>query len=175
MTAADYEGLARAFGLAKVRVRAGAWNRVELTGVPEGGGRLTPTLRADLQDYLDARRMLGTELRILDADEVGIEISALVYHDPRVQRLSLEAAVRGSIDALFALEQVELGQTLYLSRLYEALEALPGLHAVVVQRYSRPGGEALPADGKIALAATELPCLGSLKLVFQEADRVRAG
>jgi hypothetical protein len=60
VTAADYEALARSFkGVGKVQAQATGWNTVTLYVAPEGGGRVSDVLEANLKAYFEDKRMIS--------------------------------------------------------------------------------------------------------------------
>lgn len=140
VTLRDYSALAlRAGGVAKVGARTTGWNRVELFVAPEGPvlAPATPELRQHLVAYLEDRRMVGTSVRIEDPIPVAIDIAVDVFvdhhHDASVVRTTAEAAVGN----LVAFANVDFGRPLYLSKIYEAVEAIDGVAAATVQRFRR--------------------------------------
>ena len=55
-----------------------------------------------------------------------------------------------------AFANVDFGKTLYLSKFYEAMEALEGVEYVTMTEFRREG-QATPPDGKLVLGAGEIP------------------
>lgn len=199
VTLGDYVALAhRAGGVAKVRARAAGMSGVQLFVAPEGDScRPVPDdLRKRLIAYFEDKRMAGTVVDVLDS--VGVEVDVTLetvvahHHDPEAVRRRVEATVR----ALLAFERVDFGQTLYLSKVYEAVEALDGVHAVTVTRFRRrdravdvaallaqlgvASVDDLPAvvrtalvtevapEGRIDMGDFEIPTLGELLVVPRE-------
>lgn len=194
VTVGDYVALAHeAGGVAKVRARSLGPHRVELYVAPEGDTcRPVPDdLRQRLIAYFEDKRMAGTVVYIRDSVCVPVEVSLDVvadhHHDAEAVRLDVEATVR----ALLAFARVEFGQTLYLSKVYEAVEALDGVYAATVTRFRRADGPSddlqrlldelgvateadlpaavrqalqvdVPAGGHLQLADFEIPALGAL-------------
>jgi len=194
VTLGDFVALAhQAGGVAKVRARSQGWNQVELFVAPEGSScRPVPDeLRTRLLTYFEDKRMVTTIVTIRDPNCVPIDVSMNVvaehHHDVEAVRAAVEAAVRG----LLAFENVDFGHTLYLSKVYEAVEALAGVHAVTVTHFRRPdaGNEELQEllaqfgvatvgelpevvrrtidvniapDGRIVIDLFEIPTLGNL-------------
>ena len=68
---------------------------------------------------------------------------------------------------MLAFDKVDFKQVLYLSKIYEALEALDGIDSVFVSRFRRAGSnEAIPSDGRIALKVNEIPVLNPEDIVI---------
>ncbi|HUO69794.1 MAG TPA: baseplate J/gp47 family protein [Solirubrobacteraceae bacterium] len=194
VTLGDFVALAHeAGGVAKVRARTSGWNRVELYVAPEGT-QFAPA-PADLKQRLVAfftdRRMVGTQVLIRDPTAVQIDVSVEIFvehnHSPEDVVSRAQAAVAG----VLAFANVDLGQPLYLSKVYEALDQVDGAFAATVTRFRRRDAvpliamahrrifgfeidltlpaEALrsltgeiPPDGRITIADTELPVPGDV-------------
>lgn len=201
VTLGDYVALAQAAGgVAKVRARSLGPHRVELIVAPEGDTcRPVPDdLRQRLIAYFEDKRMAGTVVYIRDSVCVPVDVSLDVvadhHHDTETVRLAVEATVRG----LLAFGRVEFGQTLYLSKIYEAVEALDGVHAATVTRFRRADDPSddlqrlldelgvatvddlpeivrqtlqveVPAGGHLTLSDFEIPSLGALVVTVKDA------
>jgi hypothetical protein len=191
VTEADFVALAhRAGGVAKVRARSRGWNRIDLYVAPEGpvAAPAPDDLKRRLVAFFAERRMVGTEVFIKDPDVVEIDIAVAVLsehnHDPAAVRARAEAAVRD----LLAFANVDFARPLYLSKVYEAVEALPGVFAATVTRFRRRGvqppplpqleglpeevlrslrGE-IPPEGRIDIGEFELPAAGEVVVTAAE-------
>ncbi|NNF59400.1 MAG: hypothetical protein HKN04_14285 [Rhodothermaceae bacterium] len=200
VTAGDYVALTHAAGgVAKVRARSQGPHRIDLYVAPEGDTcRPVPDdLRTRLIAYFEDKRMAGTIVYIHDALCIGVDISLEVvaahHYDPEDVRQRAEAAVRD----LLHFARVTFAQPVYLSKIYEAVEALEGVFAATVTRFRRADGPAdevqavldefgavtvddLPevvrralqvevvAEGRIELADFEIPALGVLQITIRE-------
>jgi hypothetical protein len=200
VTLRDYETLAhQAGGVAKVHATSRGRNAIDLFVAPEGETcRPVPdNLKKRLIAFFEDKRMAGSIVYVRDAVcvpvDVDVSVIAAHHYDPEVVRQRVERAVRD----LLAFDAVDLGQTVYLSKVYEQLEALDGLRAVTVTRFrvagrSDPGiqdvlarfGAAsiddLPeavrrtlqvdvaSGGRIDLKPFELPALGTLNATVRE-------
>jgi predicted phage baseplate assembly protein len=140
VTLMDYRALTlQAGGVAKVHAQSTGWNRVDLYVAPEGSECVPspPELKQRLVAYFEDRRMVGTSVRIMDPVCVPIDIAVEVvpenHHDPDAVRAQALAAVR----AVIAFERVDFARPLYLSKVYEAVEALDGVRAATVTRFRR--------------------------------------
>jgi predicted phage baseplate assembly protein len=168
VTAEDYVSLAKLFpGVSKARAEATSWNTITLYIAPSGSGEPpSDILQRDLLAYFEDKRMLTTFIEIKGPDyakiNVTAEIGALPYfrHDD-VQHDS-ETAVRD----LFAFEKVDFKQTLYLSKIYEALESIHGVKNVFVSVFQPAGDKAAIAkSGVINLGENQIPVLDNLKII----------
>lgn len=165
VTADDYVALARLFpGVSKARAEARGWNNIYLFIAPTGSGEPpSDILRRDLLAYFEDKRMLTTSIQIEGPKYVSINVTADVEALPYFRNLDVSAAAEGAVRALFDFERVDFRQTLYLSKIYEALEGLDGVKSVFVFTFQRAGDpEAVAERGLIQLRENEIPVLGNL-------------
>ncbi len=60
-----------------------------------------------------------------------------------------------------SFDQRRFQDVLYLSKIYEAIEAVPGVNAVNVTRFARPNSATpLPESGKVTFEWAEIPVAG---------------
>jgi hypothetical protein len=138
VTAADYEALALSFkGVGKVRAKTAGWNTVTLYVAPEGGGKVSDVLEANLKAYLEDKRMLSQIVEIADVDYVPIFVTAEIGVESYYLRSEVLANVQQAAAALLAFDQVDFGQTIYLSKFYEVIEAVPGVLFVNITEFRR--------------------------------------
>jgi hypothetical protein len=140
VTLRDYTALAHAAGgVAKVRAHTTGWNRIDLVVVPAGEAvaPVSEPLRQRLLDWFEDRKMLGTSVRIVDATAVQVDIAVEVVPEHNVDPEVVRARARAAVTRLLAFDRVDLGAPLYLSKVYEAVEALDGVAAAVVTRMRR--------------------------------------
>jgi uncharacterized phage protein gp47/JayE len=162
VTAEDYINLAKLFpGVSKARAVATSWNKIKLYIAPMGSGEPpSDILKQDLLAYFEDKRILTSFLEIESPDYVKIEISVDVDVVSHFRKADVENDSRKAIEQLFDFEKVDFKQTLYLSKIYEALEALDGVNFVNVIVFHRLGSsEPLPQKGLIELLENEIPIL----------------
>jgi len=178
-------------GVAKVAAETVAWNRVDLYVVPAGEelAGVSADLRTRLIAWFEDRRMIGTSIRIRDARpveiEVGVEILVEHWADEDAVLRHVEAAVQN----LYALENVNFGDSLFVSKVFEAAEAIEGVRAanvttfgrlselsllpieiakregrLQVKGFNRKSLYRLPPEGRISLSKFEVPTLGQLRV-----------
>jgi len=140
VTLADYVSLAlQAGSVAKVHARTTGWNRVDLYVAPEGDTftQAPDELKRRLVSYFETRRMVGTSIFIRDPLPVAVDLSVEIItehnHVPETVRQRAEAAVSD----LLAFRNVDFAKPLYLSKVYEAVEAIDGVLAATVTRFRR--------------------------------------
>lgn len=178
VTAGDYEALALDFnGVGKVRAQATSWNIVTLFIAPEGGGQVSDVLEANLLAYFEDKRPISTIIEIADVDYVNIYVTAEVGVNSYYARSDITEKVQASAGGLLAFDQVDFGQIVYLSKFYEAIEAIDGVAFANISEFRREGQPPPPVEskGKIELNASEVPKIpddpdyaGGVKVVILE-------
>lgn len=179
VTLTDYIALAhQAGGVAKVRAHLRSWNQIELYVAPagEGAGPVPEDLRRRLLAYFEDKRVAGTFVDIIDPTYVAISIALDVVAARNYRVEQVRQGVQAAVRALYAFDNVDFGQPLYLSDLYARVDTVPGVQAITVRRFRRveAGGKIVdvPVDGRIDLEPFEIPYLEEehaelrLKLTF---------
>jgi len=170
VTLSDYEALAMtAGGVARAKAHAVAWNQVDLYVAPEGDTCAPPPedLKKRLQAFFEDRRMAGTLVRILDPLCVPIDIAIEVTPAPHFPPDGVRQAVENAVRDLLAYRNMDFGQSLFLSAIYGALKALPGVIAVTVTRFRRQ--DSVQADVEIARQAEALMALPQIQELVRRA------
>ncbi len=158
VTAQDYESHALSLGVGKARARAPGWNRIELYVAPAGGGYPTDTLKQDLLRYFEQKRMLTSILEVLDPVYVPVDIEGELDVEPYVFQQEVRQAAEAAIQQYLSFDQRGFQDVLYLSKIYEAIEAVPGVNAVNVTRFAKTDSPAdLPGSGKLEFEWAEIP------------------
>ncbi|MDN3522554.1 baseplate J/gp47 family protein [Halomonas ramblicola] len=160
VTGNDYEALARNFpGVGKVRAEAGNWNTVNLFIAPQGGGYLSDVLKANLRAYFEDKRPLSTLIEFHDVDYVSVFVTAEVHLQGYYSQTEKHDEIRTAAGALIAFDNVDFGRPLYLSKFYEAIEAIEGVAFVTITEFRRIGHDGLSEAtlGKLEFAEYELP------------------
>ena len=159
VTAEDYKALALDFkGVGKVRAEATNWNTITLFVAPEGGGHVSDVLRANLLAYFEDKHPLSTIIEIEDADYIKIFIKADVGVKSYYARNDIKEKVERAAADLLAFENVDFGQIIYLSKFYEAVEAIEGVDNVYIREFRREGKTVeIEENGTIELGTNEIP------------------
>ncbi len=167
VTARDYEAWAREFGVGKVRVQTPAWNRIDIVVAPAGGGYPSETLKEDLRTFLDDKRMVTSIIDIRDPLYINVDIRGILRTDPLFLAEQVRQQAVNVVRDLLAFERIDFGHTLYLSKIYEAIEAVEGVASVYIRRLSREEtGRSLPPQGKLDFVDRQLPLLANLELTL---------
>lgn len=158
VTTRDYEALARRFGVAKARARAESWNTVSLYIAPQGGGRPSDTLKEDLRNYLDDKRMMSTIVEIHGPCYVNVCISGTVIIDPYHYNEQVKQQVAETISALVDFNEVDFEYRLYISKIYEAVEHVAGITSINIEKLATSDSlEDLPKEGVLRFGWDEIP------------------
>ncbi|MGH4008696.1 MAG: baseplate J/gp47 family protein [Pseudonocardiaceae bacterium] len=170
VTAADYESLAREFGgVGKVRAQATSWNTVTLFVAPQGGGTVSDVLTANLIAYFEDKRSIGTRIEVCTVDYVPIFVTADVDVEPYYSAQQVTEQVRQGVRALLAFDNVTFLQVLYLSKFYEAIEAIDGVAGVNISEFTRPGlSEAEQREGRLVMVENQLAQVPSSEEDFRK-------
>ncbi len=162
VTADDYKALALNFqGVGKVRAKATHWNRVTLYVAPDGGGRVSDILKANLLAYFEDKRPLSTLIEIADVDYVRTYVQATVELESYYSRVEMKDKIEKAVASLLEFDAVDFGDTTYLSKFYEAIEAIEGVAFVNITQFHSEK-DPLPAiqpEGRITLETNEIPRL----------------
>ncbi|HEX8696576.1 MAG TPA: baseplate J/gp47 family protein [Longimicrobium sp.] len=159
VTAADYRALALQLGgVGKVRSEATNWNTVTLYVAPQGGGHVSDVLQASLLAYFEDKRPITTTIEVEDVDYVAVYVTAEVGVKGYYSAGRVKEQVERAGAALLAFENVDFGQTVYLSKFYEAIENIDGVAYVNITEFRRgDGAAAFEATGKLVMGPNEIP------------------
>jgi hypothetical protein len=181
VTAEDYQAAAEEFSLNGVRpfqrARAafrwtGSWLTVFLAVDPRGEEGLTDELRRALLAYLDGRRLAGYDLEIVRAVYAPIELTLALCLLPGFRSGDvLQALTRalgtgelpGGGRGFFHPDNFSFGDRVFVSRIYAAAMAVPGVASAEITRLARLSSADPDADtaanlarGFLALGADEI-------------------
>jgi hypothetical protein len=122
---------------------------------------VSDVLKANLLAYFEDKRPVATIIDVADVQYVSIFVTADVGVTGFYNSEDLKERVQQAAAALLAFEHVDFQQTIYLSKFYEAIEAIDGVEFVNVREFRR---EEQPADsiepsGRIELGAHEIPAV----------------
>ena len=171
VTVEDYINLAKLYpGVSKVRAEAGNWNVIKLYVAPAGKGEIpTDVLKQELLKYFEDKRILTTSIQIENPDYVPIVIEVKVGAVPHFRNQEVRGQVDAAIRELLDFEKVDFKETLYLSKIYEAIEDLDGVDNVFVSKFHRKDQpeQDIAKDGLIALGENEIPVLDDAELTIE--------
>ena len=158
MTADDYVELAlQTPGVGKARAVALNWNDVLLYVAPSGRVRApSELLRRDLLASFESARMVTSGLRVLGPQPVDVYLEAVIRAEPYYLQADVRAAVEAAAAELLSFDNVDFGEPIFLSRLYDLLQSLPLVASLTVTRFSRDPQGSVDADGVLELEPFEL-------------------
>ncbi len=153
----DFEDSARQYaGIAKARAEQ-VWNGdeqlVRLTVARDHGAALTigGTLYNELLDDLNSRRDPNRAMELQDYTQRPVIVQAKIYID--VPKYLPDVVYEAALDAmtgLFDFDNLNLGQTVHLSEVMAALQRVPGVAAVDVDRYIFKCPDSMAAADRIS-------------------------
>ena len=144
----------------------GSWYTVFITVDPEAGAD-PAALKAELPDFVDQYRMAGHDLEFNDPRYVSLEIDMHVCVQPDYFRSDVKAGLLDVLSSralpdgrhgLFHPDNLTFGQTVYLSAIYAAAHAVPGVASVQIDKFQRQGTDdpAYLLAGELALGRLEI-------------------
>jgi hypothetical protein len=146
------------FGVSKARATAASWNQIQLIVAPAGGGTVSDSLREDLLAFLESKRIMTSQVTIVDPVYVQVYLDATVTVLPQFSKSLVQQQVQDVVAQLFAFDNVDFGQTIYLSKIYEIIQDISGVKGLVISRFDRsdPPPDA-PQSGILSIGQNEIP------------------
>ncbi len=160
---------AKSYGVAKARrrsrrrgTRSTWWWRPRAAGAP------SETLRRDLEAYFDGKRMITTQIEIVDPKTPLVLIEGDLVVEPRFSQPLVKARVEAVMRELWSFANVDFEDHLYISKIYEAIEGVEGVGAINITRFARAdapaGSPAIPPDGTLRFSFNEIPDVKGISL-----------
>ena len=119
----------------------GSWHTVFITVDPKGGGALGGPLRASILAWVERFTQAGYDLELAPPIYVPLDLVLYVCAARGHLRPDVELAVLEALSArpggFFDPDRWSFGDPLYLSALCAAVEAVPGVDSVTLERFSR--------------------------------------
>jgi hypothetical protein len=126
----------------------GSWQTVFVTIDRAEGLPVDDAFEAEMRRHIEPYRMAGYDLEIDAPHFVPLEIDMQVCVKPEYFRSDVKAALvdlfssnvlRDEQRGLFHPDNFTFGQTVYLSRLYAAAQAVQGVESVAISKFERQG------------------------------------
>lgn len=152
----------------------GSWHTVFVTADRASGLDVDAPFEGGLRAFIEPYRMAGYDLEVDGPRYVPLEIEMQVCVKPDYFRSDVKAELLDVFSAgmladgrrgLFHPDAFSFGQPVYLSRLYAAAQAVPGVESVTVTKFGRQG-----ETGAEALETARLD-LGRLEIARLDNDR----
>jgi hypothetical protein len=171
VTVEDWAGMARRHPDVQRAVATFRWNghghTVFVTVDRYGGRAVTPEFREGLAEFLERYRLAGYDLRIDAPRYVPLELVLLVCAAPDHFRSETKREVLMALGTarladgrlgLFHPDNFSFGDPVWLSRIYAAVMAVPGVASVKATTFRRRGTSATKPleDGVIRLGRLEI-------------------
>lgn len=145
----------------------GSWHTVFITADRQGGVAVDDAFETELRQHVERYRMAGHDLEIDGPRFVSLEIEMHVCVKPNYFRSHVKAALLRLFSrqiqpdgqrGVFHPDNFTFGQPVYLSRLYAAAQAVPGVDSVLIPVFQRQGTPDRQArdDGKLTLGRLEI-------------------
>ncbi len=162
-----YRGVQRAAATTRW---TGSWHTQFITVDPVAGVD-SRGLKAELLPFVDRYRMAGQDLEFNDPHYVSLELELNVCVQPDYFRADVNAGLLDALSSrvlpdgslgLFHPDNFSFGQTVYLSKIYAAAHAVPGVASAQIVTFQRQG-----TNDPAYLAKAELP-VGRLEIARLE-------
>ena len=167
VTVEDYESHAKALGVGKARARAASWNRIELYVAPAVGDFPTATLKQDILRYFEQKRMLTSIVEVKDPVYVPVTIYGELEIEPYVFQKQVQKAAEAAVREFMSFKNRKFQDALHLSKIYEAIEAVPGISSVNIKQFKQTAPYR-PCNQWYGTDPTELPSSGKLDFCWDE-------
>ena len=176
VTEADYAEVSeRKTGIQKAQATfrwTGSWHTVFLTADREQGLAIDDAFSSELREHVEKYRMAGYDLHVDDPHFVPLEITMQVCVKPQYFRSEVKLALLDIFNSkisnhgrqgIFHPDNYTFGEPVYLSPLYAAAQAIPGVESVHItkfQRLNQDNNDALNA-GRLDLDRLEIAQLNN--------------
>ena len=139
----------------------GSWHTVFIRVDPKGANEITPELREDLVRHLNAFAMTGYDLEIIEPIYIPLELSLKICVEPGyfpadVEQTVLEVLSNRKLSdgrlGFFHPDQFTFGQSLYISKIYAAVESVAGVQSAAITGLHRQYAMAADAETDANLA-----------------------
>jgi uncharacterized phage protein gp47/JayE len=147
-------------------------NIIEVYALANGSNDTPSTpsagLKQGLQQYFSEISVLTDEVRILDGAIKSIDFTANVIVNRSADAGTVKESVSKVIDDFFNIDNFDMGQGLYISRLYETIQNVPGVKFVKI---FSPADDIIPTkkiadEQSVGVGFNELITLGEKKIQF---------
>ena len=124
----------------------GSWYTVYITVDRKGGGEVDDVYKQTILNHVERYRMAGYDIEVNGPSYVSLNLDMTVCVKPDYFRADVRAALmrifsRGWLadgsPALFHPDNFTFGQPVYLSKLYDAAQSVPGVASVVINNFQR--------------------------------------
>lgn len=126
----------------KARARHEAHNRVAIHFAPSGSSEAPSAdemsaYERQINTYLYDKRMLGVDIRVYPALYIPVHLAVHLEVDSRYYRADVKQAAYEAVSELVDFDNLDFSSRLYLSKVYEVIEAVEGVDSVFVYLFGR--------------------------------------
>lgn len=163
----DYAGLSlQVPGISKASASNPSYNSVVVYVAPFGGGAAPQSLKDEVSDYFEERKLVTHEVTVADATYVSINIDADVVVKREFNQTAVGREVEAAIVAMLDFDQVDFGEMIALSRVYDVINNVEGVRYAVIETLDRDSG-----TGQLdffELGEFEIPVVGDVTIDSSE-------
>ncbi|GAX60140.1 hypothetical protein SCALIN_C05_0225 [Candidatus Scalindua japonica] len=155
VTAEDYENISKRCDSDIQRAKAtfrwtGSWHTVFLTADRLGGYEVDERFENELRNCLERYRMTGHDVQVDTPNFVSLDVEMIVCVKPGYQASDLKVALMQTLSnrtlldgrkGVFHPDNFTFGQTVYLSPIYAAVQAVQGVSSAKITKFQRQGTE----------------------------------
>jgi hypothetical protein len=156
----------------------GSWYEMQVAIDPLNSSELEESLRAEIEDGLQPYRRLGTDLRVIPAAIVPLNIQMQICIKPHYLRGHVRAALLDAFSnrrladgnlGLFHADQLTFGQSIYLSKLIAVAQSIPGVQSARIVQIWRQWEPYTNEENQVTLESGLLE-IGPLELARLDND-----
>jgi hypothetical protein len=147
-------------------------NIIELYVLAEGPDSIpvkpSAGLKQGLTQFFSEIAVLTDEVRVLDGGIKSVDFRANVIMSRTADAGTIREAVNEVIDDFFAVNNFDIGQALYISKLYETIQSVPGVKTVKIFEPADDiiSTKQLAVEGSVGVGFNELITLGKKNVLF---------
>ena len=166
VTKDDYKALAEGFpGVAKAQVLDSndcaniRYYQVNMAVAPDGGGLPSPTLKRELAEFIESRKVITIEVNLFDPCYRPVSIDAEVYVYPTEDTDSVRRRIEGALQTFFSFDRLVFGQPVYFSDIVSLLDGTQGVSHVTM----------FSPQSDIEIKPGQIAALGEIRLDIRRA------
>jgi hypothetical protein len=163
VTTDDYEALSlRVSGVGKASASAAVSTAVNLYLAPTNapGATCSAAVKTAVMAYLNARKMIGTGITLLDPQYLSINVTAAINVLPAYRQEAVRQAVITAIKTVLAYDVVDFGTRVSLSKIYRAINSTEGVdYGTITVLSTTPTGLA-----DVLATAAQIPQAGTINI-----------
>lgn len=139
VTKDDYKALAEGFpGIAKAQVLDAndctniRYYQVNMAVAPSGGGLPSSTLKSELAEFIESRKVITIEVNLFDPCYRLIPINAEVYIYPTEDTSVVRRRIETVLADFFSFDKLTFGQSVYFSDVVSLIDGIQGVSHVTM-------------------------------------------